>query len=108
MPVHMWWLNDGIAPVYSEYDLMLELLSAQKSTRIRIPVDIRKWLPGDAVFDGSVYIPEELSEGSYDVRVAILDPRTGDPAIRLAIEGRQADGWYAMGALTVKNSEPLP
>jgi hypothetical protein len=108
MPVHMWWLNDGIAPVYSEYDLVLELRSPQKSARIRIPVDIRKWLPGDAVFDGSVYIPEELSEGSYDVRVAMLDPRTGDPAIRLAIEGRQADGWYAMGALTVKKSEPLP
>ena len=108
MPVHMWWLNDGVAPVYSEYDLVLELRSSQKSARIRIPVDVRRWLPGDAVFDGSVYIPEDLGENNYDVRVAMLDPRSGVPAIRFAIEGRQEDGWYALGSLTVKNSEPLP
>ncbi len=106
MPVHMWWLNGGIAPIYSEYDLVMELHSPQKSTRIRMPVDVRKWLPGDAVYDGSVYIPADLAEGNYDVRIAMLDPRTGVPAIRFANEGRQADGWYAMGALTVKNSEP--
>ena len=106
MPVHMWWLNDGIAPTYGEYDLVMELHSPQKSTRIRIPVDVRKWLPGDAVYDGSVYIPDDLAEGNYDVRIAMLDPRTGVPAIRFANEGRQSDGWYAMGALTVKNSEP--
>ncbi len=108
MPVHMWWLNDGIAPVYGEYDLVLELRSAQKSSRIRIPVDVRKWLPGDAVYDGSVYVPADLAEGNYDVRVAMLDPRTGVPAIKFANEGLQSDGWYAMGALTVKNSEPQP
>lgn len=108
MPVHMWWLNDGIAPVYAQYDLALELRSGTKAVRIPIPVDIRRWLPGDAVFDGSVYVPENLAEGNYEVRIALLDPRTGVPAIRLANEGRQSDGWYAMGALTVKNSEPLP
>jgi hypothetical protein len=108
MPVHMWWLNDGIAPVYEKYDLVMELHSAQKSERMRIPVDVRKWVPGDAVFDGSVYIPEGLAEGNYDVRLAMLDPRTGVPAIRFANEGRQDDGWYAMGQLTVKNSEPQP
>jgi len=58
--------------------------------------------------DGSVYIPEDLGENNYDVRVAMLDPRSGVPAIRFAIEGRQEDGWYALGSLTVKNSEPLP
>jgi hypothetical protein len=38
----------------------------------------------------------------------MLDPRTGVPAIKFANEGLQPDGWYAMGALTVKNSEPQP
>jgi hypothetical protein len=32
----------------------------------------------------------------------MLDPRTGKPAIRFAVEGRQEDGWYAMGSLRVK------
>jgi hypothetical protein len=102
MPVHMWWLNSGVAPVYSQYDLAMELRSSRSSAIIRIPVDVRKWLPGDAVFDDTVYVPQDLDEGTYDLRIAMLDPRTGKPAIRFAIEGRQDDGWYAMGSLMVK------
>ncbi len=102
MPVHMWWLNSGVAPVYSQYDMAMELRSSRSSAIIRIPVDVRKWLPGDAVFDDTVYVPQDLDEGSYDLRIAMLDPRTGKPAIRFAIEGRQDDGWYAMGSLMVK------
>jgi len=102
MPVHMWWLNAGVAPVYAAYDLVLQLRSA-KTAAIRIPVDVRKWLPGDAVYDGTVYIPAELEAGEYQVRIAMLDPRTGAPAIRFANEGREDDGWYRMGSLTVES-----
>ncbi len=78
-------------------------MHAEKTSVIsRIPVDVRKWLPGDAVYDGTLYIPENLADGDYEVRVAMVDPRTGKPAIRFANEGRRADGWYAMGSLTVK------
>jgi hypothetical protein len=80
----------------------MELRSSEGSAIIPIPVDVRKWLPGDAVFDGSVYLPDDLEDGSYDVRIAMLDPRTGKPVIRFAIEGRQDDGWYSAGSLTVK------
>jgi hypothetical protein len=102
MPVHMWWLNAGVAPIYAEYDLAMQLRSSQSSTLIRIPVDVRKWLPGDAVFDGTVYVPEELAAGTYQVLIGMLDRRTDQPAIRFANEGRQEDGWYAMGSLNVK------
>jgi hypothetical protein len=103
MPVHMWWLNSGVAPVYGQYDLAMEFRSSRSSAIIRIPVDVRRWLPGDAVFDDTVYVPQDLDEGTYDLRIAMLDPRTGKPAIRFAIEGRQDDGWYAMGSLMVKS-----
>ncbi len=103
MPVHMWWLNAGVAPIYAEYGLVMQLQSAQGSADLRIPVDVRKWLPGDAVYDGTVYVPAELADGVYQVRIAMLDPRTGKPAIRFANEGRQEDGWYAMGSLTVQS-----
>jgi hypothetical protein len=33
--------------------------------------------------------------------VAILDPRTNEPAVRLAIEGLQPDGWYDLGEITL-------
>jgi Domain of unknown function (DUF4832) len=103
MPVHMWWLNAGVAPVYREYWLAIELRSAKNTAIVRVPVDVRKWLPGDAVFDGTIYVPESLSPGEYDFRVGMLDPRTERPAIRFAIQGRSADGWYHMGNISVES-----
>ena len=102
LPLHMWWLNAGVAPVYRPYELALELRSASSSAEIKLPVDVRKWLPGDAVFDSTVYIPESLKPGSYRLRVALLDPRTGQPAIKLANEGLQPDGWYDFGGIAVQ------
>ncbi len=100
--VHMWWLNAGVAPVYRDYTLAVGLAGAASSTVIRTPADVRKWLPGDAVFDSTIYIPETLKPGEYRFRVALLDPRTGEPAIRLAIEGLQPDGWYDLGVIDVQ------
>jgi hypothetical protein len=102
MTVHMWWLNAGVAPVYREYGLTVEIKSANGSGVLNVPVDVRKWLPGDAVFDGPLYVPEDLKPGKYSVRLAMLDPRTGKSAITLAIEGRQPDGWYELGEITVQ------
>jgi hypothetical protein len=102
MPVSMWWLNAGVAPVYGEYALALELRSPSASAAIRVPADVRKWLPGDAVVDTTVYVPQSLQPGEYKLRLALLDPRTGRPAIRLAIEGREDDGWYGVGGVRVE------
>jgi len=99
---HMWWLNAGAAPVYRDYTLALELHSAARSGVIRTSADVRRWLPGDAVFDDPLYVPDDLPPGAYHLRVALLDPRTQTPAIRLAIEGRQEDGWYDVGEITVE------
>jgi len=100
--IHMWWLNAGVAPVYRSYDLTLELRSSADRAEIKLPVDVRKWLPGDAVFDGTIYMPESLKPGNYRLRMALLDPRTGQPAIKLAIEGLQSDGWYDLAPIEVR------
>jgi hypothetical protein len=100
-PIHMWWLSGGVAPVYRPYDLAVELLGANATAVIKLPVDVRKWLPGDSVYDGPIYIPANLSPGGYRLRVALLDPRTEQPAIKLAIEGGQPDGWYDVGQVVV-------
>jgi hypothetical protein len=47
-------------------------------------------------------LPENLPEDTYDFRVGMLDPRTDQAAIRFGNEGREDDGWYRMGSLTVK------
>jgi hypothetical protein len=102
MAVHMWWLNAGVAPIYRDYWLAVQLKSGNKEAVLRVPADVKKWLPGDAVVDDSLYIPGDLAAGTYRLRVALLDPRTGNPAIRLAIEGRQPDGWYDLGSIVVE------
>jgi hypothetical protein len=102
MLVHMWWLNAGVAPIYRDYRLAVELQSSGGSASANVPVDIRKWLPGDAVFDGPLYVSENLKPGKYKIRVAMLDPRTDKPAIQFAIQGRQSDGWYQLGEIEVQ------
>ena len=97
VPLSMWWLNAGVAPVYGEYVLALRIDDAV----VRLPVDLRKWLPGDAVFDGTVFLPESIRPGTRRMQVAILSAITGQPAIRLAIEGWQSDGWYDVGTIEI-------
>ena len=98
----MYGLNAGVAPPYRPWELALELRSAASAAVIRLPADVRSWLPGDAVWEGGVYLPADLAPGEYRLRLALLDPRTLEPAIRLAIEGREDDGWYGLGSLTVE------
>lgn len=112
LPVKMWWENTGSAPPYHKYQLAIEFRSKAAVTNLFgampsvaktvLPVDVRKWLPGDAVYEGPVSLDAKLPPGHYLVRVALLDPRTGVPAIRLAMEGRNDDGWYDVSEIEVQ------
>jgi hypothetical protein len=102
MAVHMWWLNAGVAPLYREHWLSVELRSSGETAVLRVPVEVTQWLPGDAVFDGNLYVPDTLRPGVYSFRVAMLDPRTQLPAIQLAIQGRDPDGWYRLGSIKIE------
>ena len=95
--VNMWWFNAGVAPVYRDYLLALEIGSAV----IPLEGDIKQWLPGDSVWENTTPVPRDLKPGKYRLRVALLDPATLTPAIQLAISGRQNDGWYDMGDIVV-------
>jgi len=68
---------------------------------MRIPADVQSWVPGDYVIEERPVLPASLAAGKYRVRVALLDPKSGQPAIRLGIAGRQADGWYDLGDVEV-------
>ena len=97
-----WWVNEGVAPIYRRFVLAFRLSSPEHSTVIRTEADLRKWVPGDAVFEDPVFVPGDLPAGDYKVSVGLLDPITLQPGIRLAIEGRGDDGWYALGTIHVK------
>jgi hypothetical protein len=101
MPIKMWWVNSGVAPVYRPYILALSFHSAAKNVEVQLPSDLRKWLPGDAVVEESIPLPAMLA-GECRIRVALLDPHTHQPAIQLGIEGRTKDGWYDLGPITIQ------
>jgi hypothetical protein len=63
--------------------------------------DIRTWMPGDNLYNDSVFIPGNLPDGTYQLSVAIVDPDTRQPKIQLANEGREPDGWYRLGDVKV-------
>jgi hypothetical protein len=96
-----WWVNEGVAPIYRAFLLAFRFSSSRQSAVIRTDVDIRKWLPGDAAFDGPLFVPDGLAAGEYQFSVALLDPVTLAPKIRLGIEGRQDDGWYRLGQVRI-------
>jgi hypothetical protein len=101
----MVWENTGVAPPYVTYPLVLVLTDAQGAVQFSHPIeaDIRTWLPGNQiVLEGGVPIPPDLRAGSYSLRVAFVDPATGQPVLRLAIEGRDEQGRYLIGTLQVR------
>ena len=102
MALSSWWLNAGVSPVYYDYTLAFQLHSEAGRTVLPTSVDVRQWLPGDAVFDATLYVPDTLKSGKYRLRVGVLDPRTRQPAIQLAIEGKQPDGWYDLGEIQIE------
>ena len=48
-----------------------------------------------------IRVPEALQAGTYDLRIAITDPDSGKPAVRLAIEGEDSRMRYRLGTLRI-------
>jgi hypothetical protein len=97
-----WWENKGVAPCYREFPFALRLKGAGRTAVLATDADIRTWLPGDIVYDSSVFVPGDLAAGAYELEVALLDPVSREPKVKLAITGVQSDGWYPMGKIEVR------
>ena len=96
-----WWENKGVAPCYRKFPLALRLKNSQKTEVLATTADITTWLPGDNLFDSAVTLPAQLPPGEYDLGLALLDPISKQPKVKLAIEGRGEDGWYGLGRVRV-------
>lgn len=97
-----WWENKGAAPIYRDFPLALRLRNATQEEVFLTEADIRDWLPGDNLYDGAVFLPAGIPPGEYALDLAILDPQTRQPKVKLAIAGVQPDGWYSVGKLQVQ------
>ena len=100
--------NIGVAPMYIGRELTYRLRGASRTVPFTSHEDLRGWLPGTTLVTESFTLPGDTPPGTYQVEVAILDragtaPVTAPLApLHLGIEGRGADGWYLVSALTVE------
>ena len=100
-----WWENKGVAPCYRKFPLALRLKNDRESQILTTDADIRNWLPGDNLYDNSVLIPANLPQGEYVLQIGILDLYSNNPKVKLAISGRQPDGWYQLGKINIENQQ---
>jgi len=107
LPFTSWWENKGVAPCYRSFPLALRLVGDRRTEVLVTDADITSWLPGDSLFDDRVFLPPDLPEGEYEVQLGIVDQQTREPRVRLAIEGRNEEGWYPMGTISVEEG-PYP
>ena len=105
MLIDMTWANEGVAPIYYNYPLALQFKPVKGGDPIVVDlgVDTRSWMPSEAIpMQLNLDIPPEMPAGEYEVGVALLDPNTMNPGIKLANEGLQEDGWYRFSRITIK------
>jgi hypothetical protein len=102
LSVESWWENKGVAPCYKQYPLAIRLKNENNEFMLITGADIRNWLPGDIIYNDYFFIPHDFKTGSYDIQIGIIDPYHCQPEIHLAIEGREEDGWYTLGKITVR------
>jgi hypothetical protein len=88
----MRWSNTGIGRLYRKHAVMLCLLDDDGKTACsqeQPHLDPTTWLPGDYQVRAEMTIPSNLRPGEYTMAVALVDPVTRLPAIRLANDVRE-------------------
>lgn len=96
-----WWVNAGVAPIYKKFLLAIRLINDQRTEVFLTDADITGWLPGDNIYDNAIFIPTDMPQGSYKIQVGIVDSQSQQPKVKLAIDGRDSEGWYTMGSIDV-------
>jgi hypothetical protein len=97
------WRNEGVAPPYGPWRVAIRLTrSGGGSPLVFTGSPVKGWLPGsESEVADPVRLPADLPPGTYDLAVGVVEPSTRQPAVRLAIAGRDATGWYPLSRVTV-------
>lgn len=98
------WENIGVAPSYGRYVLAMQLrnLSGNVVATQATQNAIKNWMPGALAVDEGLALPTNIAPGTYTIALAMVDPSSGQPQIRLAISGRENSGWYPVSTITIE------
>ena len=91
------WKNDGAAPFYFDWQPALSIEGADGKRRI-YPLAMRliDVQPGLDCSVSLTLTPDMLPEGAYTVWAGILDPRTEQAGVALAMASNEIDLWYEL------------
>lgn len=117
--------NVGSAPCYRPYRLAYRLVDAAGQRHVVVgPTTVRDWMPGSApafledfarnvheppdlppgppvTVNDEIKLPQDMATGECTLAIGIVGVDDETPVLRLAIEGRDPEGWYPVGKLTL-------
>lgn len=94
--------NTGVAPCYHNYAPVLRLAGEGASVDLPLAVDIRRWLPDvDTRVAQRLAVPGGLPAGTYTAKLGFPVPGYLDKTLRLAIDGRDEEGFYPLCTVRV-------
>jgi hypothetical protein len=98
----MSWDNVGVAPPYHPFKLRVKLTpTAGEPVVLDSSADLRSWVPGQQDVNEQLALPASMAKGTWKVSIGISGT-PGLPMLRVAIEGRDADGWYPLSSVEVE------
>ena len=95
------WRNDGSAPTYDKWRVVLQLRKrGHVVASANLGVDLRSVLPGTSKRGRTVSVGA-LRAGRYSLWVTVVDPRGYLAPMNLAVSGRTPEGAYRIGKVRV-------
>ncbi len=105
------WVNRNSGRLYVRHPLKVYLTDsegAEKFSELDRAFDPTEWIAGETYPSISVFhLPKDLAPGAYDLRIALVDG-SGQPRIKLAIQGADSKARYRLGTVTILPPEAPP
>lgn len=88
------WENSGCAPIYWDWQVYIYVFDAENEILAEFPVEINltELLPGTQIHTDTELAMLDIDkwkEEGMQIAVAIIDPMTGEPAVKLAMKGEE-------------------
>jgi hypothetical protein len=122
LQLKMKWQNVGSAPCYKPCRLAYRLTSEKDHQLVFVSdIAVNRWLPGSTelfteeffrqpadlppgeVVDvhDAIELPADLSAEKHSLSIAVVEPESHRPVVRLGIQGRADDGWYPLSKVRI-------
>lgn len=100
-PVTLVLTNSGAAPAYHRFPVEIALCDGDGEPQWRgtFAFDLRELTPDRVFAQTEFFTVTNLSPGVYSLRIGVLDPRTGEPGVRIQSAGEDARYRIVVGTL---------